>query len=216
MDKLNLDTWIISDTHFFHDNIVKYCDRPIDHTEIMVKNWHAMIEPEDTVLHLGDIFMGKRAQTIPLLNKLPGDIWFIRGNHDKQGIHWYNTAGFRHVGWVQKGWGKILNAAEFTTAEGKRVLFTHYPDTTHTDQWDINIHGHIHNNGYSPSTPDLDYRNVSVEVMDYKPVRLRDVLYGDSYQARKDAPEWALQTAEVRNGIAIPTDKQVGYYEKSD
>jgi len=31
-------TWIISDTHFFHENIGRYCDRPDGWLETIIEN----------------------------------------------------------------------------------------------------------------------------------------------------------------------------------
>ena len=57
-----------------------------------------------------------------------------------------------------------------------------------------------------------DYRNVSIEVMDYRPWRLEDILYGNHYQAIEDAPVWELQTRGNEKGVDIPTPEQVGYF----
>jgi calcineurin-like phosphoesterase family protein len=201
---LTLDTWIISDTHFLHKNIVKYCNRPVDHTEIMFDNWLEHIHLDDQVLHLGDIYMGPRIAGQELLAKLPGRKYYLKGNHDKQSEVFYADLGF-----------KLVPAPLYWhTPEGKKVLFSHYPDNQRLD-WTINIHGHIHNNGYAPDTPrDRDYRNISVEVMDYKPVRLRDILDG-RYQSRIDAGDNQLQTrdeSENKGGVLLPTPQQIGYF----
>ncbi len=52
---IDLDTWIISDTHFGHKNIIKYCDRPLNHNELMIEQWGDLIKWQDNVLHLGDL-----------------------------------------------------------------------------------------------------------------------------------------------------------------
>jgi len=31
------DSWIISDTHFFHENIGRYCNRPENWQELIIK-----------------------------------------------------------------------------------------------------------------------------------------------------------------------------------
>lgn len=182
--KLDLDTWIISDTHFFHKNIVKYCDRPKDHTEIMVRNWHELIGDNDTVFHLGDLFMGPLEKVIPTLQSLPGNIYMLRGNHDKKSIYWYKQHGIELVGEFGRYYWPYSLPGSLS-----QVVFSHDPlNPTYNRDWHINIHGHIHNNGYPIYAPEnLDYRNVSIEVMDYKPVRLKDILWNNEFQSRKEA-----------------------------
>jgi len=54
------NTWIISDTHFFHENIGKYCSRPDNWQQLIIKNWNVLISPDENVLHLGDFALGKK------------------------------------------------------------------------------------------------------------------------------------------------------------
>lgn len=183
---IDLDTWIISDTHFGHDNIVKFCNRPIDHNEIMLKNWIDAVDSGDKILHLGDVGFGKKAE--PFIFDLPGDKYLIKGNHDTKSDSYYEGFGFEIV--------EPFSTSEFRLGKGPSIVYFDHDPLAVTmaddhDFWkstDVIIHGHIHNNGYHPDCPeDIDYRNVSVEVMDYKPVRLRDIFYGGKYQSRKDA-----------------------------
>jgi calcineurin-like phosphoesterase family protein len=53
-----LPFYVISDTHFFHKNIIKYCGRPFDHEVMMIKRWQRIIRDSDTIVHLGDLFFG--------------------------------------------------------------------------------------------------------------------------------------------------------------
>ena len=43
--------WIISDTHFEHDNIKKLCYRPADYNEQIIADWREKVKPTDVVLH---------------------------------------------------------------------------------------------------------------------------------------------------------------------
>lgn len=168
--KITLDTWIVSDTHFAHDNIVRYCNRPENHNDVMVQNWNSVVGDEDDVLHLGDLIFNKMRGT-SYARALRGRKYLLRGNHDHGSTIWYNDLGF-----------VVVPRRLFFNWGGRQVLFTHEPEDE-IGGWAINIHGHIHNNGYEVSTDRTkDYRNVSIEVMDYTPVRLRGILEDGKYQ----------------------------------
>ena len=57
-----------ADTHFGHKNIIKYCERPFKSAshmdEVIIKNWNAIVKPEDTIFHLGDFSMEKNPERI--------------------------------------------------------------------------------------------------------------------------------------------------------
>lgn len=169
--KIDLDTWIISDTHFNHENIIKLTDSPLDRDQLISDNWRQLVGYKEPVLHLGDLFSFKKreqAKGISIAAFMSGTKYLIRGNHDHHTDEQYGYIGYKVI-------PEFIH--EF---DGKRVLFSHRPERD-KNGWDINIHGHIHNNPY-----DFDYRaninkryiNVSIEVMDYKPVRLREILGG--------------------------------------
>jgi calcineurin-like phosphoesterase family protein len=174
---IDLDTFIISDTHFRHKNIIRYCNRPMNHDLIMAENWNKNVGQNDTVLHLGDVatWYGDTSDSVDILLSLHGKKLLIMGNHDKLGAKWYEDLGF-----------KIIDPQSIKFKGLGLVRFSHYPETENLN-WSINIHGHIHNNGYPPNAnPAKDYRNVSVEVMAYEPVRLRDILYNNRFASHKD------------------------------
>lgn len=83
--------WLTSDTHFYHNNILKYEpeSRPfkdINHmNETIVKNWNEKVSLEDIVYVCGDFFMGAAENVSKILPRLNGKkIIVIRGNHDTE------------------------------------------------------------------------------------------------------------------------------------
>ena len=161
--KPTLDTYIISDTHFGHANIIKYCDRPENHDEIMERNWWRTISIDDEVLHLGDLSFEKNSNRV---SRLPGKKFLIKGNHDHKSDLWYHEQGFT-----------LMPKRVYFQQGPRKILFTHYPEDNFIIPWNINIHGHIHNNGYvTKEEKGRLFINVSVEVMDYTPTKLRDIL----------------------------------------
>lgn len=79
--------YIISDTHFFHDNILKY-NRPQfknvkEMNENLIEQWNSIISKNDRVFHLGDFAFGQDLNAIEqIINRLNGSIYLIIGNHD--------------------------------------------------------------------------------------------------------------------------------------
>ncbi len=77
--EITLDTWIISDTHFFHtpvrlwrENIGRYCSRPENWQELIIKNWNDLVSPDETILHLGDFAVGNKTNFDLLTGMLSG------------------------------------------------------------------------------------------------------------------------------------------------
>ena len=185
-----LPEWIIGDTHFGHDNIIRYSRRPQDHDALMVANWKAVVKPADIVLHLGDVyFKNAGAETVRRAH-LGGHVYFLRGNHDRGAA----VSELRALGWrlIEPFFYKI----------GKwRFVFTHWPlDTLEANT--INVHGHTH------TLPERSVRHLSlsVERCDYRPQPLLAVLLEriamldsperrEAYE-RQRAAEWA--EAEAR------------------
>lgn len=164
--------YVISDTHWYHKNIIKYCNRPARHNENMTARWNAKVWHTDTVLHLGDVFMSRSPEdwevffTI-IAPSLYGKKFVIAGNHDEPKA----LTALRKAGWT------VIKP--FTMRyRGFDVSFDHYPTKrgaiTPGDQT-IRVHGHLHNNGYnSPFEKRREMKrygniNASVEMIDYTP-----------------------------------------------
>ena len=74
MKKFNADkVYFISDTHFFHKNIITYCDRPFSSVEEMneqlIYNWNTIVSEDDDVIICGQIPTAK-ARGLALKNNV--------------------------------------------------------------------------------------------------------------------------------------------------
>ena len=150
--------WFISDTHFNHENIIKYCNRPFDDIDEMnnhiINKWNSIIKPSDTVYHLGDFALQSDKETVTeLVSKLNGSIILLEGNHDRFGKQKLLDCGFTEV-------HKTLVISKY--------ILTHRPlKLDQIGEGMTNLHGHIHN--YDKGLDKDKYINVSCEVLDYKP-----------------------------------------------
>ena len=150
--------YIISDTHFGHLKIKEYCNRPENWEELVIDNWNRIVSPEDTVLVLGDFVLGNREKVEYYTTKLNGYKYIVKGNHDR-----CNDRAYIHAGIFPINKSGLLH---------KNIFFTHRPIDTELPRNVWNIHGHIHN--LPPK--DSYHINVCVEILDYTPVRLSEIL----------------------------------------
>lgn len=79
-----MTTYFTADLHLGHERVVNW--RPFDsldhmHSEI-IRRWNAIVRPDDLVWILGDVVMGRRAETLKLVGLLNGKKQLIPGNHD--------------------------------------------------------------------------------------------------------------------------------------
>ena len=182
-----MNTYLVSDTHFNHQKIATYCDRPENFTELIVKRWTEQVRPEDLIIHLGDVAIGKKGECEAILKALPGRKVLIRGNHDRQ---WSNTR------WMQAGFDFACDSMLF-----RNCWLTHEPANALPTGASLNLHGHLHNiwHGFHPDDPKLEdpgflpfeglkhdwQRLFAVEYTNYRPVNFDDfVAHPDKYQAR--------------------------------
>lgn len=198
-------TWIVSDTHFGHENIVGFCHRPEDHEQVMIAEWRKYIPDDGTVLHLGDLAYKGNARFKNLIapELTGGRKMLIMGNHDRQRYSFYRACGFNLV----RPFGIIYQPpGELSVAY--RISFSHYPwgeDDGVMRPTDIRIHGHIHNNGYTRDgyVPFLkNHINLSVEQTKYRPVNLKllldAVLLGEYPQTTQEQLDEARAQKEKR------------------
>ena len=91
--------FIISDLHFGHANVIKYCNRPFIDAEDMdkklIENWNSVVSKDDIVYVLGDFTLSRRMDVIKhYVQALNGFKVLVMGNHDTRKPKDYIEAGF--------------------------------------------------------------------------------------------------------------------------
>lgn len=175
--------FFVSDTHFNHESILKFCNRPFksieEHDRTLINNWNSIIGQDDTVFHLGDFCFGNPSKWQEILSQLNGHIYLIKGNHDDKNLNKSLCSLFEDVVYQ----ARIL-------IDNQTVYLNHYPflcyahaDPKHYDNYVINLCGHIHT-GPRCNGSDTDRWNlmkyptqydVGVDNNDFKPISWNEV-----------------------------------------
>jgi calcineurin-like phosphoesterase family protein len=167
---MNYDAFT-SDPHYFHKNIIRYCDRPFssveEMNETMIQRYNELIGPKDTVLWVGDCFFGKVKPCKEVMNRLNGKKHLILGNHDYH-PHMMAEMGF-----------ELITDRIYGVIAGRKVVIIHYDQWKYRSIWDdryenrrydaqhdeVIIHGHTHQKSKSL----LNQVHVGVDAWNFTP-----------------------------------------------
>jgi len=199
-----MSLYLLSDTHFDHENIIEYCNRPFNSAEEMdskiIDNWNQRVEYNDTVLFGGDVAMARSEVAIDYIEKLQGQFLMLDGNHDDINP---SEAPF-----------PILKSYYFDYSYNNShydFYYTHWPHRNDSNRDDDRsaphwatppewfdgwvIHGHVHNNdidNYPFVNPTDKFINVGVELLEYTPIKLEELLEiivkNERYETISDVP----------------------------
>ena len=150
--------FVIADTHFGHENIIKYCNRPFRDAKHMgsalIKKWNTVVKKEDTVFMLGDFALGNAELVRQIGQQLNGRKFLVKGNHDVLPNQVYIDAGFREV-------------SSYPILFDGFYLLSHEPLILSQTTPYFNFYGHVHNDDRYQDT--LTSKCVSVERTGYTP-----------------------------------------------
>ena len=163
--------YLTTDTHFNHvDKMKEYCDRPDDYEIKIVKGFNRL-KPEDTLIHLGDVCIGRDSvMHAQYIEPLPCKKILVRGNHDSKSNNWYQS----------HGWDFVCDYFSITRS-GKAILFSHTPRAW-DGYFDVNIHGHFHNANHRRYEDEhkkvlgAGHKLLALEYIDYQLVNLDSFL----------------------------------------
>lgn len=160
----NQNIWFTSDIHFYHKNITKFSPESrlptissfnsLDEiykninntitaakemTEYLIRDWNNTVAYDDIVFHVGDFSFGDIKQTLRILDRLNGQIYFVLGNHDYDFID-----NIKH--------DKIKLSTDYLELqiEDKFFCLFHYPifEWNRKFRNSIHLYGHIHQRDY--------------------------------------------------------------------
>lgn len=188
------DIWFTSDHHFGHTNVIEYSRRPFADAKemdaVMIERWNERIKEGDRVYYLGDLSFRKADQTLAILHKLNGLIFFIRGNHDRR----LKGAILERFEWVK-------DYFELKKVIKRKIILCHYP----FDTWNgahhgnIHLHGHSHNSLKTKRKGRLD---IGVDGYDFYPWHIDEVVEEINKQPDFE-PIDHHKKKERENGLAL-------------
>lgn len=162
--------YVTTDWHIGHKNIIKYCNRPENHEEMLWDNF-SVLDSSDILISLGDMFWGDKKQDLIRFASFPFRKILVIGNHESHDCVWY----FQYYDFC---------ATQFSFSyNGNKLVFSHSP--VKINDGEINIHGHIHNitekklNDFlakSHTNITDSHIRLAIEDVHYKPVSLDKVL----------------------------------------
>jgi calcineurin-like phosphoesterase family protein len=168
---LDTNPYIVADPHFLHANITRLANRPENWQDILLENWNNLVSDNDYIFILGDLFMGTKKQIREFMEntQLNGKKVLLIGNHDGYSDNFYASLGIKAIRhYIQNG-AFLRNAVKW-----KNIILSHYP-LIPIPNVKYNIHGHVHNNSFERR--EKRHINVSVETLEYMPIRLGDINY---------------------------------------
>lgn len=163
--------FFVSDTHFNHSNIIKYCDRPYkdkyEMDEALIYNWNEVVPEDGVVFHLGDFKWSGSWNTT--LDRLNGKIHLIKGNHDYEAARFINRF-------------ESIQEQVCINIEGQQILLNHFPILCYPDKcWQL--FGHCHT--VKSNNTGLDFNKLSnlsptqyevgVDFNDYRPISWKEI-----------------------------------------
>jgi calcineurin-like phosphoesterase family protein len=186
------NTYLTSDNHFYHQNIIRYCNRPFqsveEMNEVMIAKWNETVMPSDTIYHLGDFSMAFRSVEL-FTKRLNGNKILIAGNHDlchpghKKSRNPENCAEW--IGkYIDNGWAEVHTSGEFEIPGVLPINVNHMPylegsgqDVRHAkfrpnDDGRWLLCGHVHEKWAQRGK----MINVGVDVRNFRPTSFQEIV----------------------------------------
>jgi len=167
-----METFVTSDHHFGHKNILKFqpnrnFDSVEEHNEQLIQRHNEVVKEKDHVYMLGDFIFGTATQADAILKRMNGKKFFVFGNHDRP---MYDERIQKHFEWMKNYHEMKLN--------GHNVVMFHFP----IHSWNRMSYGSYHLYGHTHCQIPHLYHGFSMDVgvdgSDCYPHNLDDIYAG--------------------------------------
>lgn len=163
--------YFTSDTHFNHQNIIRYCARPFGSIEEMnaeiIRRCNEKVGKDDVLIHVGDFAMGKDwlENAKQILAQMNGYHIIVLGNHDRSPKKM-----------MEVGFKEVHTSLSLDSQYGK-IFLRHAPGIDHDpgpipDGYSYFLHGHVHNRWKKQDR----LINVGVDVWNFYPQTLEELI----------------------------------------
>lgn len=212
--------WFTSDTHFGHENIIRFCGRPFKNAEEMnaeiIRRWRETIPDDGIVFHLGDFAHGGSKLWNDILYALTGRIYLILGNHDMKSIRQGFMSRF-----------ELVTQQMTIKVGGQSIILNHNPflcyGGSYRDVWQL--FGHVHSGPNSNTGLDhprlkmlfpLQY-DVGVDNNDFRPISFAGIKAKIEEQVRNAKAAAGVYddgaASDVRKIVFLDTNHLMGSVE---
>lgn len=175
--------WFTSDTHWGHEKVIQYSNRPFANAEEMneklADEWNSVVSPLDEIWHLGDLSFMNLDKTADILCKLNGRKFLLFGNHDSQA-----RKNKRFLEDFFEGWFDYKEIThDFGGERPTKIVLCHYPllEWRECHYGSVMLHGHCHGN--ARYTGDFRIMDIGVDCTNYRPISVDQV-----WEKLKDKP----------------------------
>lgn len=180
--------YFTSDTHFGHENIIKFCGRPFNNCEemnrVLIENWNNKVPEDGLVFHLGDFGWGGYQYYKNIRNQLNGKIILIKGNHD-----------FKNGCQSQSQYNELFESTSqqlYIEIEGRKIYINHVPFLCYggmyrsKDSLVYQLFGHIHTSTIAKRNKGKDFErcldlllptqyDVGTDFNDFSPISWKEL-----------------------------------------
>ena len=140
-NRLVSKNFYIADTHFGHQNCIKFDERPFKSVDEMdseiIKRWNEVVTEEDHVYILGDFMFKSKYDISSYTKQLNGHLHLIWGNHDRKNEHYQSC-------FETTDECRIIEDTVY--GQKRQVILSHYwiPFAPYQRYGAFMLHGHTH------------------------------------------------------------------------